>query len=444
MNGQNRFAIGMILLFSQCCSAASLSDKTLQRIENEVIPAWEMGDTVKLLHVLSRISQKLDADQLDAFDSELAAQGIPPTVDLLTNSRMAMLQQGITDLPPVHQREVLLAIPFLRDAVESTLESVASHSTMQDPITVPKSLDGFERLFWEIHVFENQIQTAFNVCEYGAMLVKHGGRSRVDRLPESDRDLLDTNFGLRAERLKNIRNELTERKLELRLERLDRAEKVLATSTKFVEQLQAAHVANLDGSLLAEALRGDANRWQREKLRVEGLADKVSAKSRKIGDEFPELTTKGRQFFVGLHWWLRGRFGSGPDGGGLLKHPAAIHNDAALFGLFMPAGFEPPPVEQPRTRFVQEQVPQSDDADLGAAQEPVPEERNVVANGQNSPPDGTYVQDEAIQPDFKRRHHYHWLYEYRKVSTSAQWGTHVESESKLLRTATRTKLTRFY
>ena len=113
------FVIASLVALLASSAVAELSRKTLDRIEFDVIPAYEIGDTTLLLESLSTLTFKLDAEELEEVDSELQAQGIPPAADLLTNSRMLLIQQGITNLPPAHQREILMAIPFLRDSVEN-------------------------------------------------------------------------------------------------------------------------------------------------------------------------------------------------------------------------------------------------------------------------------------------------------------------------------------
>ena len=179
MNTKPRFGLSavahycaVVVLLSSSVTVAELSRKAMDQIEFDVIPAFETGDTTGLLKSLSALTVKMDAEGLEELDSELQAQGLASAGDLMTNCRMLLLQQGITDLPPAHQREILAAIPFLRDSIINIVAEVKRHMIMQDPILSPKSLDGFERRFWEIHVFENQLQNAIHVCDYGQRVVR--------------------------------------------------------------------------------------------------------------------------------------------------------------------------------------------------------------------------------------------------------------------------------
>ena len=47
------------------------------------------------------------------------------------------------------------------------------------------------------------------------------------------------------------------------------------------------------------------------------------------GREALDLLEKSRLLYTGLHWWLRGRYGKGTDGFGLLKSPAAMKSEQA-------------------------------------------------------------------------------------------------------------------
>jgi hypothetical protein len=93
------------------------------------------------------------------------------------------------------------------------------------------------------------------------------------------------------------------------------------------------------------------------------------ARARELADG---LSYKAGLFFEGLHWWLRGRYGEGPDVGGLAKSPEALVSDAALFGIYMPT-----------------ETPQ--------------------------PSDPSDARVKRATPRFDRRHHYWWTWEDRRL-----------------------------
>ena len=77
---------------------------------------------------------------------------------------------------------------------------------------------------------------------------------------------------------------------------------------------------------------------------------------------------------MGLQWWLRGRYGRGPEGFGLLKSELALASPQAQMMLYMP-----PETPRPNDSSTTDPVPQYD-----------------------------------------RRHHYIWMFEYRRVNLSQE------------------------
>ena len=71
-----------------------------------------------------------------------------------------------------------------------------------------------------------------------------------------------------------------------------------------------------------------------------------------------ELLLKGELLFEGLHWWLRGRYGRGSEGGGLFKNKQVLRNPALRFGLSMPT--DPPRPTVPGVVSRYEPVPFAD------------------------------------------------------------------------------------
>ena len=109
-----------------------------------------------------------------------------------------------------------------------------------------------------------------------------------------------------------------------------------------------------------------------------------------------DLVTKSRLLYHGMHWWMRGRYGLGPDGFGLLKSVAALNSPLAQFPLYMPA------------------------------KTPTPTDPTIS---------GYSV------PKFDRRHHYIWMYEYRVLRRRHTSETKVLNRKQEL---TSTKLGEFY
>jgi len=389
-------------------------------VEEQIVPAYRMGNRLDILHLLSDLTKRLDADELETLDDTLAGAGLPKAGEIMVSARLAMVQQNQTGtLPPAHQKDILLIIPVLRDESRAILKDARSHEVMQDPLPAPRQLEVYERLFWEIHVLDNRLRNAQEICEYGAKMVALGGKSRTRRLSESQLDLLDTNFATTAKQLGSVRHELQERRMELRVGRLDQAAVVLDASDEFIERLQAAFVVGLDGDLLARFLEqlDESTKVSRPALLDPELPARIKEQTAKSRKDAGDLIAKSQMFFEGLHWWLRGRYGRGPDGAGLLKSPLALKNSEALFGVLMPKRF-PTPSEQ------------SSDVLENA-------EAGYVANIHG---DGSY---DRVVPDYERRHHHIWTFEYRRLLTDSSVRTIKGRTSERVITQ-RTDLSRFY
>ena len=179
--------------------------------------------------------------------------------------------------------------------------------------------------------------------------------------------------------------ELEERQIEFRLQRLALANAVLQDPRLTAERFMAAFSAQVDAKLLAGFIQQVANNKNRKLLRTRladpGLAQQVARDSAQATQLAGDLTEKSRLLFVGLHWWLHGRNGTGTDVFGLAKSPAAMFSADAQMALYMPR-----------------QTPQpTDPQQLTAQQQPV--------------------------PFYDRRHHYWWAWEDRRVLRSTSSST---------------------
>jgi hypothetical protein len=109
----------------------------------------------------------------------------------------------------------------------------------------------------------------------------------------------------------------------------------------------------------------------RATLRRPNLAEEVDDQAKQADELAGDLATKTEHLFEGLDWWLRGRYGRGPEVWGLAKSGAALKNRSLLIALEMPSE---PPVPTP----------------------PADPRRAPV-------------------PQFDRRHHYTWAWEDRRL-----------------------------
>ncbi|HAY81885.1 MAG TPA: hypothetical protein DCY79_18945 [Planctomycetaceae bacterium] len=359
----------VVLIVSPAATArAELPPKTQRLLTMEVIPAYQRGDSASLLATLSPLVIKMTDAQMDEADLLLKEQEIPNTAALLVEARMHMLNQGIAKkLPRASTRETLLLLESIKSNVEGT---VSRNEGVMDVTQRPKTFDADEAALWNIHVSQNELRNISNSATHAVSLQSMSQRVNRHKLNDDQIVLLDTEFGEQLSNIQQAQRQLLELELELRLQRLQMAAESLNADSEIKDRIQGAFVADLDGEVLANVLKErDSNEFERPYLRG-CTAAQVQEHVETIRETVGDLVEKSRLFYVGLHWWLRGRYGQGPDGRGLLKRADFMRSAKSQFGLYMPA-----------------KTPQPTDPTSTAG--PIPE--------------------------IYRRHHYIWQYEYRRI-----------------------------
>ena len=371
-------AIGIALVLATTAWGAepTLTKKQSQALADGVVPAYQQGDALALLKVLSPLAAELSDARLAAADEYLATHQVPPVAQLLGEARLALVIQGAgPQLPAPKPREAALTVLGIKAVLQRTLAEKAKHAALADPLPKPAGLEEYRRLFWSIHVLENQLRTAHDVVRYAALIAKLVPERQRAALSEPQRDALATDFSELTSQVTAAQRDLDEREAELRLQRLELAAAKLADQAFTKERLLAAVALEEDGRLLAEFLtQSDPAKtgrgFSRAALGAPSLTDTVKeqvTRGRKLGGD---LIAKSQMLFTGLHWWLRGRYGRGPEGWGLLKSAWAVKSPQAYFSLYMPR-----------------ETPQPTDP----------------------------FQAGRPSPDYERRHHYTWSFEPRGI-----------------------------
>jgi len=227
---------------------------------------------------------------------------------------------------------------------------------------------------------------------------------------------LNLDFELFLTELKQIATELNEVKAELRIRSLIKAADILRNSDDFKARLLASYTVGFAGEQVLSFLRSEeVKKFTRPMLRQENLLSTVQNYVTLAKESSGELSHKAQLLYMGMHWWMRGRYGEGPEGMGLLKAVVPRNGERnrgnnrggnravngasgggiAQFALFMP--MKPPKPTTP------------------------------AAYGYNV-------------PKFDRRHHYIWMYEYRRLTTR---NTSVVKNSNREVTS-KTQLSQFY
>jgi len=388
MNGkQTAGIVATLLLFLVSTQAAAdqaaLSKKLVLEINEKVIPAYQAGKPLTMLKALSPLMARIPEDRVEAVDSLLAEHQAPTLGELLVDARVSLVQQGFAkDAPRAHYREVLLTSTAMKDRIETVLAEKEAHPALAADAETPESFEDYDDLFWKIHVLEQQLANMTRIGDY-AQKMTTSTRVNRKRLTEKQLAVLDFDFGPLQQGLKSLGETLQARSTELRIERIRFAIDTIRKSDDFKQKLLAALIIDLDGNHLQK---------------MENADEELVAQVKQTRKSFSRLVKKSRLLHSGLHWWMRGRYGRGPEGAGLLKSEQALRSPQALFGLYMPVTTPTP----------------TDPSDRSAR--PIPE--------------------------VDRRHHYIWLYEYRQIG-DRKVETHSVSQSTRTLTS-KTTMSRFY
>lgn len=357
-------------------AAGRLTARELQTIHSA---SWAHfhGDSQAVLEKLSPIVAKANEEKIGQVDKALAELGAPDSDRLLLGARMALMQQNIDTkkLPKPGEREAVRLIRELREQVVAVLKQVEKSPAMDRAADPPDDLDGFDKIFWSLHVSENRLAAADRLVDAMKATARSFSRAEITKLADDAREVVTADHEALGERVAEVSRAREERELELRVDRLRLAREILEVPKLTKQRFSAAFTADLDARLIDdffEQAKKQGRAFESDRLKnpqtIEQIEDDAS-RARKLAGT---LTAKAQLFFEGLHWWMRGRYGLGPEVGGLAKSRAALRSAAGQFALSMP-----------------ETTPQ--------------------------PQDPAWLTEVEGVPKFERRHHYLWAWEDRRL-----------------------------
>lgn len=340
-------------------TAPALPPALQRRLELELLPAVDADDAPLTLSVARELARRLTAAQLDSIDARLADAGRPSLARLLTDARLRLIvegRSGADDRP--EGKELLFALRGLRQWTDELLALQDGDDSSREPSADDSlDLDAYERRLWDLHVLDNRVQSGLFAARQGVRWMEQKRTIATRSLQAEDQELLSVDFADVERRLVALRRELEARADVLRIRRLDAAVRLLEGSKRAQERIPAAFVVDSDGPTLVERYAAEPPGGPAEAIAAPATLDPAALRRRDLtrpelgvvvrrmvergraaaGDD---LLAKSRLFYVGLHWWLRGRYGRGVEARGLLKPAAALQSADAMFALYMPA--EPP------------------------------------------------------------------------------------------------------
>lgn len=372
-------ALATGLLFAGDLKPGDLKPKD-ERAVKDALQAHLSGESPFVLKTLSTLVARLSDEEISAVDGELARHELPRLGALLGAARFSLVVQGLErELPPLSAKEAVLVLPVIQDELAAIMERLPEEPIMAEPLVAPRELEAFEPILWNAHVVENRLATAQRLSAYLALMLKRVPRAQVANLTKEQQEILSSGDGELQKRIESAQQDLKAREAELRQARLGLSRDALTAPAISREKYLAASYWPVDAQLVTEYLNAvpKGQPAARSALAAAGAKESVAKLAQECDRLAGDLTAKSNLFFLGLHWWQRGRYGQGLDFYGLLKSPEAMHSPAAQFALIMPAEF------------------------------PLPTDASALRNGE--PP----------VPYVDRRHHYWWAWEDRSISRNS-------------------------
>jgi len=342
--------------------------RKFEKAVGQVSVAYAQNQPIVVLKVLGPLCARLKDKNLDTFNRALQEQGIPPVSELLVGARLELLEANRAKAPPKPRlSETLLILRPLLERVESGLARAAKPTEAAAEIDEPVNLAQYETLLSSLGLLQEQLRTTELTAHYAQELADRvSARARARLKPEAQ-SLFAKFDGRAVHDAGQMRQQLLEREIKLRLDRLAYGITILENPTLTKERFLAAHSTGIDAKILQVLFEPDQARKPQKKgkkkqkqeeedpppprfvsveLNRPELPEEVAAKGKRAEELAGDLANKAALFFEGLDWWLRGRFGRGPAVGGFAKSEAAPKKAGALFVLEMPVDF--PELKEPR------------------------------------------------------------------------------------------------
>ena len=314
-------------------SRTELSARDQQMVQSAFLQPFRTGNWETVISNARKLLPRRDAADVEAMSAHLQNRGRTSLPEIVTTARIQAMRAGIQNIPAPIGIEALLISERLAEMLDAKINSFRNIELMQDPLADPQDFTVYRDLIWERHVQSNEWKNATLLVEQGLSLQ----RSKAIRDQELKESLSKFDFENYREQLATLRNELDERALLVRMQRLNYATEILqdvAAATK--DRFFAAYVVGVDSESLIDEIKKRSSTSTHETLNEPFLAEQLNEQLRAGKAAAGSLTEKARLLFAGLHWWRRGRYGAGTEAFGLLKSKPAMRDATLRLALMMP------------------------------------------------------------------------------------------------------------
>ncbi|MCE9527411.1 MAG: hypothetical protein K8R36_15315 [Planctomycetales bacterium] len=316
---------------------AKLTPKQISFVKSELIPAYQSGEPINILNLVSGQLARWTDPQIAGMNQLLAELHAPTLDKMITDARMNLVRAQMTDKgPEATAREAAIVLREIKRQIEEILKTAQGIELMKDPFPKPKSMTEFRDQYWMAHVQNNQLINAEGLAFQANLIMQSKVVSKAKNASAADKAIFATKFPDITTKIRTVHRELNERSVELRVERVKFAIKVLQDSKDIKERFFAAYAVGVDGELLVNGFKEFPGPFVRSTLSAPGYVEALTSDVERGKKLAGDMVKKSQLLFAGMHWWRRGRYGLGPELNGLLKSAAAQTNLAAQIPLNMP------------------------------------------------------------------------------------------------------------
>jgi len=332
----------LVLCFAVCADASTCSAETLSpqltSLADQIQVAWHRQNSVLAWKLLQGPVRRFGSEQLARLDGALKDRELPASAAILADARLSIVQQNLRiRLPEPSFKERLLLIQGQQQRTDALLSEITSSLAELTEKEAPRTRHEFDGRFWTMHILRNRLLSAERFQRDAADLASRVKSLALSRLDESLRNRIHQLQKSPFADVQRLQSELAALELSIRHQRLDFSITALNRDKLDQEKFAAAFAVRLDADALS---RLDLDRIEEEETRREITSSLARAESALQADRM--LADKATDFFVGLHWWQRGRFGIGTEVYGLAKSESALHSPDGLVWLNMPLQPQPP------------------------------------------------------------------------------------------------------
>ena len=128
----------------------------------------------------------------------------------------------------------------------------------------------------------------------------------------ADKALFAIDFDQLTGQIKQVRQELSERGVELRVARVKFAIGVLTESKDVKERFFAAFAVGIDGELLLSGFKEHVGNFGRPTLNAPGYVEALRSDVDRGKELAGDLVKKSELLFAGMHWWRLAGMAVGP------------------------------------------------------------------------------------------------------------------------------------